>query len=75
MAANTPVGRLDMADAATLEALLASNTPDLAALAAKKTELVALAGKAEELVALAEKSAELLALLEDDTPADSSSET
>lgn len=65
MAANTPVGRLDMADAATLEALLAINTTDLAALAAKKTELLA----------LAEKSEELLALLEDDAPADPSGET
>ena len=48
-----------------LEALLAINTTDLAALAAKKTELLA----------LAEKSEELLALLEDDASADPPSET
>ena len=65
MAANTPIGRLDMADAATLEALLAANTTDIAALVAKKTELLALAAKADEL----------LALLEDDTPADTSGDT
>ena len=53
MSANTPTGRLDMADAATLDALLAADTTDLAALAAKKTELLALAEKSEELLALA----------------------
>lgn len=64
MAANTPIGRLDMADAATLEALLTANTTDLAALVAKKTELLA----------LAEKSTELLALL-DDTTEDTTDDT
>ncbi|MBQ6346459.1 MAG: hypothetical protein IJI71_02750 [Clostridia bacterium] len=54
MSANTPTGRLDMADAATLDALLAADTTDLAALAAKKTELLALAEKSEELLALLE---------------------
>ena len=54
MSANTPIGRLDMADAETLDALLAADTTDLAALAAKKTELLALAEKSEELLALLE---------------------
>ena len=54
MSANTPIGRLDMADAATLDALLAVDTTDLAALTAKKTELLALAEKSEELLALLE---------------------
>ena len=61
MAAGTPVGRLDMFDQESIEALLSLNTTDLTALTKKKTELMALAEKSEELLALLEEDAPTVA--------------
>ena len=67
MAANDPVGRLDMlpeSEMAGMTGAAGLDTTKLSALAAKKTELVALAGVKAALLALADKKDELLALLE-----------
>lgn len=71
MAANTPIARLDMAEAEVLDALLTLDTDKVNALAAKKTALLALADVKTALVALAAKKDELLALLDTEASGES----